>query len=97
MNNLLKNIEKNAQRLWRRSYSVKKGTWGTKDFVIDVPPPNASGVLHIGHLFSYTHIDICARYKNMSGYQVYFSMGLDNNGLATERYLEKKYKKNLNS
>lgn len=95
MNNLLKNIERIAQTLWQKKNITGETPLHTKEFVIDVPPPNASGTLHIGHLFSYSHIDICIRYKKMSGYKVFFSMGLDNNGLATERYLEKKYKKDL--
>ena len=59
-------------------------------FSIDTPPPTVSGSLHIGHIFSYTQTDIIARYKRMSGYSVYYPFGFDDNGLPTERYVEKK-------
>lgn len=59
-------------------------------FSIDTPPPTVSGSLHIGHIFSYTHTDIVARYKRMSGYSVFYPFGFDDNGLPTERYVEKK-------
>lgn len=63
---------------------------GVKTFTIDTPPPTVSGSLHIGHIFSYTQTDIIARYKRMSGYQVFYPFGCDDNGLATERFVEKK-------
>lgn len=59
-------------------------------FSIDTPPPTVSGTLHIGHIFSYTHTDIIARYKRMQGLNVFYPMGFDDNGLPTERYVEKK-------
>ncbi|MEI7580686.1 MAG: valine--tRNA ligase [bacterium] len=61
-------------------------------YSIDTPPPTVSGNLHIGHVFSYTHTDFLARYKRMSGHNVYYPMGFDDNGLPTERYVEKKHK-----
>ena len=62
-----------------------------KPFVsIDTPPPTVSGSLHIGHIFSYTHTDIVARYLRMSGNAVFYPFGFDDNGLPTERYVEKK-------
>lgn len=63
---------------------------GVKSFTIDTPPPTVSGSLHIGHIFSYTQTDIIARYKRMNGYQVFYPFGCDDNGLATERFVEKK-------
>lgn len=58
-------------------------------FSIDTPPPTVSGSLHIGHIFSYTHTDLIARYKRMSGYAVFYPFGFDGNGLPTERFVEK--------
>jgi len=59
-------------------------------YSIDTPPPTVSGSLHIGHIFSYTQTDILARYKRMSGFSVFYPFGFDDNGLPTERFVEKK-------
>lgn len=63
-------------------------------FSIDTPPPTVSGSLHIGHIFSYTQTDIIARYKRLGGHNVFYPFGFDDNGLATERFVEKKHKVN---
>ena len=62
----------------------------TRDQVysIDTPPPTVSGSLHIGHVFSYTHADTIARFQRMSGREVFYPMGWDDNGLPTERRVE---------
>ena len=54
-------------------------------FAIDTPPPTASGSLHIGHVLSYTHTDVIAQFKRMQGKTVFYPIGWDDNGLATER------------
>jgi valyl-tRNA synthetase len=61
-------------------------------FSVDTPPPTVSGSLHLGHVFSYTQADIVNRYKRMQGFSVFYPMGFDDNGLATERFVEKKLK-----
>ncbi len=59
-----------------------------RNYVIDSPPPTASGSLHPGHIFSYTHQDIIARYRRMTGWNVVYPMGWDDNGLPTERRVQ---------
>lgn len=82
--------EPKLQKKWesQKTYSMKNNPG--KIFSIDTPPPTVSGTLHIGHIFSYTQTDIIARYKRMSGYSVFYPFGFDDNGLPTERYVEKK-------
>ncbi len=60
-------------------------------FSIDSPPPTASGSLHIGHVFSFTHMDLIARYQRMRGKSVFYPMGWDDNGLPTERRVQNYY------
>jgi valyl-tRNA synthetase len=57
-------------------------------FSIDTPPPTVSGSLHVGHIFSYTHTDLVARYQRMLGKNVFYPMGWDDNGLPTERRVQ---------
>jgi valyl-tRNA synthetase len=57
-------------------------------FAIDTPPPTVSGSLHVGHVMSYTHTDIIARFRRMSGREVFYPIGWDDNGLATERRVQ---------
>ena len=75
---------------WETSniYSRSKNQTREKSFVIDSPPPTVSGSLHVGHIFSYTHQDIIARYKRMQNFNVVYPMGWDDNGLPTERRVQ---------
>jgi valyl-tRNA synthetase len=58
-------------------------------FTIDMPPPTVSGKMHVGHSFSYAQEDFFARYKRMKGFEVFFPFGTDDNGLATDKLVEK--------
>jgi valyl-tRNA synthetase len=60
-------------------------------FSIDTPPPTVSGSLHVGHVFSFTHTDIIARFHRMRGKAVFYPMGWDDNGLPTERRVQNYY------
>ena len=83
--------EKKWQKYWRenQTYKWEKDLPRSQTFVIDTPPPTVSGLLHMGHIFSYTQADFVARYQRMSGKTVFYPMGFDDNGLPTERLVEK--------
>jgi valyl-tRNA synthetase len=82
--------EARAQQKWAQEETYNPDNNPGDLYSIDTPPPTVSGSLHIGHIFSYTQADIIARYKRMSGFSVYYPFGFDDNGLPTERYVEKK-------
>ena len=86
---------KERESHWQKHW-VEAGTYAfandlprEQTFVIDTPPPTVSGVLHMGHIFSYTQADFVARYQRMAGKDVFYPMGFDDNGLPTERLVEK--------
>ena len=85
-----KNAEKEMQNLWKK-YDIYRFHNGEakRVFSIDTPPPTVSGSLHIGHIFSYTQAEIIARFKRMQGFDVFYPFGFDDNGLPTERLVEK--------
>ncbi|WP_294978122.1 valine--tRNA ligase [uncultured Microbacterium sp.] len=75
--------------LFDRDAAKAKGRAGV--FSVDTPPPTASGSLHIGHVFSYTHTDVKVRFERMRGKTVFYPMGWDDNGLPTERRVQNFY------
>ena len=82
--------EKYWQDFWERErlYEFNPEQSGPL-YTVDTPPPTISGALHLGHVFSYTQAEVIARFKRMEGQNVRYPMGLDNNGLPTERLTEK--------
>ncbi|MFP4112538.1 MAG: valine--tRNA ligase [Candidatus Woesearchaeota archaeon] len=88
---------KSIEEKWIDNWQ-KKGTYKfnpeTKKpfFTVDTPPPTISGRMHIGHAFSFTQQDFIQRYKRMKGFEVFVPFGTDDNGLATERLVEKENK-----
>ena len=58
-------------------------------YSIDTPPPTVNGKIHIGHIFSYSQTEMIARYKRLCGYNIFYPFGFDDNGLPSERLVEK--------
>ena len=82
--------ESDLEQFWTEQeiYKYNNGK-ERKIFSIDTPPPTVSGKLHIGHVFSYTQAEMIARFKRMQGFDVFYPFGFDDNGLPTERLVEK--------
>ncbi|HXQ62850.1 MAG TPA: valine--tRNA ligase [Acidimicrobiales bacterium] len=89
----LEGLETKWSARWRDAgtYSFDRSAPRSSVFSIDTPPPTVSGELHVGHVFSYTHTDTVARYRRMRGYEVFYPMGFDDNGLPTERRVQNYY------
>ena len=89
----LDGLEDKWSARWEADGTYRFDRTRTRDevYAIDTPPPTASGTLHIGHVFSYTHTDTVARYQRMRGREVFYPMGWDDNGLPTERRVQNYY------
>ena len=85
-----KEVEKKWQKYWQDN-NIYGFNWENNNniFSIDTPPPTVSGTLHMGHIFSYSQSDFVARFQRMRGKNVFYPIGFDDNGLPTERYIEK--------
>ncbi|WP_111718996.1 valine--tRNA ligase [Homoserinimonas sp. OAct 916] len=91
---VLEGLEAKWGASWEEAGTYRFDRTGTDRggvFSIDTPPPTASGSLHIGHVFSYTHTDVIARFQRMMGKRVFYPMGWDDNGLPTERRVQNYY------
>ncbi len=86
-----KEAEKKWQEYWEKNniYKFDKEDITRELFVVDTPPPTVSGSMHLGHSFSYSQQDFIVRYQRMKGKNVFYPFGTDDNGLATERLIEK--------
>ena len=89
-----KAVEESFYKIWeQRGYFEIDGNKDIqqkgKNFCIMMPPPNVTGVLHIGHSLTYTLQDIMTRYKRMDGYRTLWQPGLDHAGIATQNVVER--------
>jgi valyl-tRNA synthetase len=83
-------VEPRLQSEWEASGVYYYDRASTKPvYSIDTPPATVSGHLHLGHVYSYSHPDFMARFWRMNGYNVFYPMGYDDNGLPTGRLVEK--------
>ena len=89
----LDGVEQKWGERWEASgvYNFDRTAVRADVYSIDTPPPTASGSLHVGHVFSYTHTDTIARFQRMTGKKVFYPMGWDDNGLPTERRVQNYY------
>ncbi|WP_369061270.1 valine--tRNA ligase [Kocuria rhizophila] len=89
----LEGLEEKYATQWRENgtYAFREDTDRESVYSIDTPPPTASGSLHVGHMFSYTQTDVIARFQRMSGKNVFYPLGWDDNGLPTERRVQNYY------
>lgn len=93
--------EEKWQKYWQEN-KIFEFDWNdirdkNKIFSIDTPPPHVSGSLHMGHIFGYSQMDIVARFQRMIGKNVFYPIGFDDNGLPSERYVEKRINKKSKS
>jgi len=82
-------IEARMQDFWAQNEIYRFRGDGREIYSIDTPPPTVSGSLHIGHIFSYTQAEMIARFRRMQGADVFYPFGFDDNGLPTERLVER--------
>jgi valyl-tRNA synthetase len=89
----LEGLEAKWSEQWKAedTYAFDRSQPRENVYSIDTPPPTVSGSLHVGHVFSYTHTDLIARYQRMTGKSVFYPMGWDDNGLPTERRVQNYY------
>ncbi|MBI4983230.1 class I tRNA ligase family protein [Candidatus Woesearchaeota archaeon] len=85
------------QKYWQDHNLFKYNPKSKKPlYSIDTPPPYASADhLHVGHGMHYSQFEFVARYRRMHGFNVFFPLGYDDNGLPTERYVENKHNVNI--
>ncbi len=89
----LDGVEERWSRAWeeRGTYRFDRSRPRDQVYSIDTPPITASGSMHVGHVFSYTHADLIGRYQRMRGREVFYPIGWDDNGLPSERRVQNYY------
>ena len=91
-----KSAEKRIYEKWEKENSFRAGANASREeaYSIMIPPPNVTGVLHIGHAFNNTLQDILIRWKRMQGYNTLWQPGTDHAGIATQMVVERELAKN---
>lgn len=86
----LSQLEEKWGKKWvtEKTFAFDRAVAREQVYAIDTPPPTVSGALHVGHVFSYTHTDLIARFQRMNGKSVFYPIGWDDNGLPTERRVQ---------
>jgi valyl-tRNA synthetase len=89
----LEGLERKWMDRWEAggTYRFDRSKERAEIFSIDTPPPTVSGSLHMGSVFGYVQTDANARYRRMTGREVFYPMGWDDNGLPTERRVQNYY------
>ena len=86
---IAKEKEEKWKNYWKEKNTYKFEVNEKEVFSIDTPPPTVSGNIHMGHIFSYSQTEMFARYKRLRGYNIFYPFGFDDNGLPSERLVEK--------
>ncbi len=87
-------VEERWSRIWqeRRAFHADPGRGGTP-YTIVIPPPNVTGMLHMGHALNATIQDILVRWRRMQGYNTLWAPGTDHAGIATQNVVERALRK----
>jgi len=87
-----KAVEEGRYDSWVKEGYFTAGDKSKDPFTIVIPPPNVTGILHIGHAWDNTLQDIIARYKRMQGYDMLYLPGMDHAGIATQAKVDERLK-----
>ncbi len=87
-----KTIEDGRYDKWVKEGYFTAGDKSKDPFTIVIPPPNVTGILHIGHAWDNTLQDIIARYKRMQGFDMLYLPGMDHAGIATQAKVDARLK-----
>ena len=87
-----KAVEEGKYNRWIEKGYFTAGDKSKDPFTIVIPPPNVTGILHIGHAWDNTLQDIISRYKRMQGYDMLFLPGMDHAGIATQAKVDARLK-----
>ncbi len=89
----LEGLESKWDGAWQAqaTYRFDRNRERQQVYAIDTPPPTISGSLHLGTAFGYIQVDALARFRRMLGAEVFYPMGWDDNGLPTERRVQRHF------